>query len=312
MLRLHSALVKYTIFTTRSSRTELASFPQRHCLLEQVHSRVAIPKSYICMITCFLEHTRVLRGRECFVRLRESHSCRSISLRRPHACSPSTAGGARVFQHHPHHQRAHVRGRAVIWARLPQAHSRVDRIGGTPQDCTGHACHAPGTRGRKGDMFLCLFHAVRVFLPRGGGREVGKGRYKRGRKSETVVGKAYRLRRSQAISGVFLTCGSVALRDNVPFPLVFRATLHTCVECKTRQYFLQLVPTVYRRANGATVHSNQYSATEHLKHVHAGELLWWRWWSLWRCCCSCWCCCRLLSPLPSSVLLLWPSFSCCS
>ncbi|CAM9207679.1 unnamed protein product [Hapterophycus canaliculatus] len=37
------------------------------------------------------------------------------------------------------------------------------------------------------------------------------------------------------------------------------------------QYFLQLVPTVYRLANGATVQSNQYSATEHLKHVHAGE-----------------------------------------
>ncbi|CAM9341257.1 unnamed protein product [Scytosiphon promiscuus] len=32
------------------------------------------------------------------------------------------------------------------------------------------------------------------------------------------------------------------------------------------QYFLQLVPTVYRLTNGATVHSNQYSATEHLKH----------------------------------------------
>lgn len=37
------------------------------------------------------------------------------------------------------------------------------------------------------------------------------------------------------------------------------------------QYFLQLVPTVYRLSSGATVHSNQYSATEHLKHVHAGE-----------------------------------------
>ncbi|CAM9961099.1 unnamed protein product [Pylaiella littoralis] len=36
------------------------------------------------------------------------------------------------------------------------------------------------------------------------------------------------------------------------------------------QYFLQLVPTVYRLSDGATVHSNQYSATEHLKHVYAG------------------------------------------
>ncbi|CAN0109434.1 unnamed protein product [Ectocarpus sp. 6 AP-2014] len=36
------------------------------------------------------------------------------------------------------------------------------------------------------------------------------------------------------------------------------------------QYFLQLVPTVYRLDNGETVHSNQYSATEHLKHVHDG------------------------------------------
>lgn len=36
------------------------------------------------------------------------------------------------------------------------------------------------------------------------------------------------------------------------------------------QYFLQLVPTVYRLSSGVTVHSNQYSATEHLKHVHTG------------------------------------------
>eukprot|EP00903_Cladosiphon_okamuranus_P021822 g20066.t1 len=36
------------------------------------------------------------------------------------------------------------------------------------------------------------------------------------------------------------------------------------------QYFLQLVPTVYQLSSGTTVHSNQYSATEHLKHVHAG------------------------------------------
>eukprot|EP00904_Undaria_pinnatifida_P008970 jgi/Undpi1/5202/HiC_scaffold_2.g00484.m1 len=36
------------------------------------------------------------------------------------------------------------------------------------------------------------------------------------------------------------------------------------------QYFLQLVPTVYRFTDGATVRSNQYSATEHLKHVHSG------------------------------------------
>lgn len=37
------------------------------------------------------------------------------------------------------------------------------------------------------------------------------------------------------------------------------------------QYYLQLVPTVYRLSNGATVHSNQYSATEHLKHVYSGK-----------------------------------------
>ncbi|CAM9773389.1 unnamed protein product [Laminaria digitata] len=37
------------------------------------------------------------------------------------------------------------------------------------------------------------------------------------------------------------------------------------------QYFLQLVPTVYRFTDGSTFRSNQYSATEHLKHVHSGK-----------------------------------------
>jgi hypothetical protein len=37
------------------------------------------------------------------------------------------------------------------------------------------------------------------------------------------------------------------------------------------QYYLQIVPTLYRYLNGTSIQTNQYSVTEHLRHVPAGS-----------------------------------------
>ena len=57
----------------------------------------------------------------------------------------------------------------------------------------------------------------------------------------------------------------------VPTDRPFRTDRPNFSCCNRPQYFLQLVPTVYRFTDGSTFRSNQYSATEHLKHVHSGK-----------------------------------------
>ena len=37
------------------------------------------------------------------------------------------------------------------------------------------------------------------------------------------------------------------------------------------QYYFQVVPTRYRFLNGTTIQTNQYSVTEHLRHVNPGS-----------------------------------------
>merc|ERR1712137_461382 len=37
------------------------------------------------------------------------------------------------------------------------------------------------------------------------------------------------------------------------------------------QYYLKLVPTIYRFLSGKEIHTNQYSVTEHLRHVDPGS-----------------------------------------
>lgn len=37
------------------------------------------------------------------------------------------------------------------------------------------------------------------------------------------------------------------------------------------QYYIQIVPTLYRFLNGTTIQTNQYSVTEHLRHVQPGS-----------------------------------------
>ena len=37
------------------------------------------------------------------------------------------------------------------------------------------------------------------------------------------------------------------------------------------QYYIQVVPTLYKFLNGTTIHTNQYSVTEHMRHVNPGS-----------------------------------------